>query len=56
MMNKEDVDLLNQVPAQCTMAEVDEIKVPCIDALLDEKTKNLKNFLEKFVPASQICP
>ena len=42
MMNKEDVDLLNQVPAQCTMAEVDEIKVPCIDALLDEKTKNLK--------------
>lgn len=41
MMNKDDMPLLNQVPMQCSMAGMDEIKVPCIDGLLDENSKNL---------------
>ncbi len=41
MMHKDDVELLNQVPFQCSMAEIPQIQVPCIDALADEKTKNL---------------
>ncbi|MBR2068166.1 MAG: MBL fold metallo-hydrolase [Candidatus Gastranaerophilales bacterium] len=40
-MNKEDMPLLNQVNTQCTMAEVEQINIPCIDGLLDENTKNL---------------
>ena len=42
LMNKDDMPLLNQVEVQCTMAEVDRIKVPCVDGLLDENAKNLK--------------
>ena len=42
LMHKEDLDLLNQVPEQCSMAGVENITVPCIDGLLDEKTQNLK--------------
>ena len=41
MMHKEDMPLLSQVAMQCTMAGVDEIKIPCIDGLLDEKSHNL---------------
>ena len=41
MMHKDDVELLNQVAFQCSMAEIPQIQVPCIDALVDEKTKNL---------------
>ena len=42
LMNKEDVSLLNHLPDQCLMAEVDEVKIPCIDGFLDENSKNLK--------------
>ena len=42
LMHKDDMPLLGQLKAQCSMAEVDEIKVPCIDGLLDENSKNLK--------------
>ena len=42
LMHKDDVALLNHVGEQCSMAEVEEIKIPCIDGFLDENTKNLK--------------
>lgn len=42
LMNKDDMSLLNQLPAQCSMADVEEIKIPCIDGLVDETSKNLK--------------
>ena len=41
MIHKDDIDLLNQVGVQCSMAEINEIEIPCVDALIDEKTKNL---------------
>lgn len=41
LMHKDDIALLNQVPTQCSMAGVLGIKVPCIDGLLDENSKNL---------------
>jgi len=41
-INKADLSLLNQVETQCNMAGVEEIKLPCIDGLLDESTKNIK--------------
>lgn len=41
-INKDDLPLLNQVETQCTMADVEQIKVPCVDGLLSENTKNLK--------------
>jgi len=49
MMNKNDMALLNQVHTQCNMAGVEDVKLPCIDGLLDENTKNLtlgKNKIE----------
>ena len=41
MIHKDDMDLLNQIPIQCSMTGIKEIKVPCIDGLLDENSKNL---------------
>ncbi len=41
-INKDDMPLLNQVETQCAMAEVDKIKIPCIDGLLDDNTKNIE--------------
>ena len=40
-INKDDLPLLNQVTAQCMMSGVEEIKIPCVDGLIDENTKNL---------------
>lgn len=40
-MHKDDMPLLNQVGQQCNMVGVEEIQVPCIDGLLDEKSRNL---------------
>lgn len=42
LMHKDDMPLLNQVANQCSMTGVEEIKVPCIDALINDDTKNLK--------------
>ena len=42
LMHKDDMTLLGQVNAQCSMAGVEEVKIPCIDGLLDEKSKNIK--------------
>ena len=41
MLHKDDIELLNQVSLQCSMEEIAQIEVPCADALVDEKTKNL---------------
>jgi len=41
LMHKDDIDLLNQVPAQCSIAGVKGINIPCIDGLIEEKSKNL---------------
>lgn len=41
-LHKDDLELLNQVPNQCAMTGIDEIKVPCVDALINDETKNLK--------------
>ena len=42
LMNKEDMPLLKNVGTQCTMAGIEGIKVPCVDGLIKEDTKNLK--------------
>ncbi len=41
LINKNDLPLLNQVPLQCQMAGVEEIKVPSIDKFIDENTDDL---------------
>lgn len=49
LIHKEDEILLNQIGTQCALAEVEEIKVPCVDGLLGDKTHNLtlgKNKIE----------
>lgn len=38
LMNKDDMPLLEQVPLQCAMAEIEQIEVPCIDKYVDENT------------------
>ena len=42
LINKNDLSLLDKLPDQCSLAGVDEVKIPCIDGLLDENTKNIK--------------
>lgn len=42
LIHKEDMFLLDQIETQCQMAEIEEIKIPCIDGLLGDKTHNLK--------------
>lgn len=42
LMHKDDLPLLKQLPNQCSMADVEEVEVPCIDGLIDEQSKNLK--------------
>ncbi len=41
-LHKDDMPLLKQLPDQCSMIGVEEIKVPCIDALISSETQNLK--------------
>ena len=42
LMHKDDVKLLNHLGEQCSMADVEEVEIPCIDGFLDENSKNLK--------------
>lgn len=42
LIHKEDMVLLDNIKTQCSMAEIPEIKVPCIDGLLGDETHNLK--------------
>ena len=41
LMHKDDMPLLNQIPGQCEMTGIEEIKIPCIDALITDQTQNL---------------
>ena len=42
LMHKDDVKLLNHLGEQCSMADVEEVEIPCIDGFLDENSRNLK--------------
>ena len=41
LIHKDDMVLLENMPMQCQMAEIEDIKIPCVDALLDENSHNL---------------
>ena len=41
LIHKEDMYLLDKMETQCTMAGIEDIKIPCIDGLVDENTTNL---------------
>jgi len=41
LIHKKDEILLNQISLQCSMAEIEEIKIPCVDGLLGDDTHNL---------------
>lgn len=41
LIHKEDEILLDQINIQCSMAEIEEIKIPCLDGLLDDNSHNL---------------
>lgn len=42
LMNKEDLDLLENLETQCSIAGVENVKIPCVDGLISEDSKNLK--------------
>ena len=42
LIHKEDMVLLDNIKTQCSMAEIPEIKIPCIDGLLADESHNLK--------------
>jgi glyoxylase-like metal-dependent hydrolase (beta-lactamase superfamily II) len=42
LIHKDDMILLENMPTQCQMAEIEDVKIPCVDALLDENSHNLK--------------
>ena len=41
LIHKDDMILLENMPMQCQMAEIEDIEIPCVDALLDENSHNL---------------
>lgn len=41
LIHKDDMILLENMSMQCQMAEIENVKIPCVDALLDEKSHNL---------------
>ncbi len=41
LIHKEDVILLDKIETQCQMAEIEEVKLPCVDGLLGDETHNL---------------
>ena len=41
LVHKDDEVLLDKIGVQCEMAEIEEIKIPCIDGLIGDKTHNL---------------
>lgn len=42
LMHKEDLELLNNLETQCAIAGVENVKIPCVDGLVDENSHNLK--------------
>ena len=41
LIHKEDMVLLENMPMQCEMAGIENIKIPCVDALVSENSHNL---------------
>ena len=41
LLHKEDMVLLENMPMQCNMAGIENVKMPCVDGLLDENSHNL---------------
>lgn len=41
LIHKDDMVLLENMSMQCQMAEIEDIEIPCVDALLDENSHNL---------------
>ena len=41
LIHKDDMVLLDNIETQCSMAEIEDIKIPCLDGLLDENSHNL---------------
>ncbi|MBE7708171.1 MAG: MBL fold metallo-hydrolase [Cyanobacteria bacterium SIG27] len=41
LIHKEDMILLDEIKTQCAMAGIEEIKIPCIDALITDESHNL---------------
>lgn len=41
LIHKDDMPLLEQLPIQCAMAEVEEIQTPCVDGLLNDNSHGL---------------
>ena len=39
-IHKDDMILLENMPMQCQMAEIEDVKIPCVDALLSENSHN----------------
>ncbi len=42
LMHKDDLELLENLEVQCSIAGVENTKIPCVDGLVDENSKNLK--------------
>lgn len=42
LIHKDDMELLNNIPTQCSLVGIEEIKIPCVDGLLGNNSHNLK--------------
>ena len=42
LIHKNDVELLDNISLQCSMAGIEDIKLPCVDGLLGDESQNLK--------------
>ena len=41
LIHKDDMILLENMPMQCQMAGIEDVNIPCVDALVSEKSHNL---------------
>ena len=41
LIHKDDMILLENMPMQCQMAEIENVKIPCVDGLLGDESHNL---------------
>jgi len=42
LMNKNDLELMENMPIQCQMAGIEYMELPCVDGLVDENSHDLK--------------
>ena len=42
LIHKDDMELLKNIPTQCSLVGIEEIKIPCVDGLLGNNSHNLK--------------